>query len=258
MKKTVMLMTAVLMVALMAAGCFGALRGSGDLETRMFDYSDFSRLEVGNAFEVKVWRAASFNIDITMDDNLFDYLNISKSGDTLEIRLKSGYSYISYTATIEITMPELGKLDFSGATSGMVNGFDLGQNLAIELSGASSLEMSDMVTASVDCKISGASSLSGSITVEGDIKFDVSGASSVALFGAADDLDAEVSGASVLDLEDFPVSDVNVTFSGASNGTVNMDGTLNADLSGASHLYYIGEPILGDLETSGASSISSK
>ncbi len=258
MHKALMVMFAVLLLALMVVGCFGAVRGSGDLATRQFDYSDFTRLKVGNAFEVKLWRSDSFNVVIKMDNNLFDYLNTSKSGDTLEIGLKSGYSYFSYTARVEITMPELGKLGFSGATSGTVSGFDSVQPFAVELSGASSLEMSDIATADVDFEISGASRLRGSITAGGKVKFDVSGASSVVLSGLADNLIADISGASSLDLEEFPVGDANVAFSGASNGKINMDGTLNADLSGASHLYYIGEPILGDLETSGASSISRK
>lgn len=258
MKKAVMLMVAVLLLSCLAAGCYGAIRGSGNLETREFNHSNFTRIEVGTAFEVEVVRSDSFSISITMDDNLFDYLNVSKSGETLEIRLKSGYGYISHTAIAEITMPELRKLDFSGATDGTVSGFSSAQDLAVGLSGASSLDMVDMAAGDVDFGLSGASHLTGGMTADGDVRFDISGASSVILSGSADDLDADVSGASRLALDDFPVNNASIELSGASNGTVNLDGTLNADLSGASHLYYIGEPTLGELKTSGASSISKK
>jgi hypothetical protein len=258
MKKVVMLMVTVLLVAWLAAGCYGTIRGSGDLETREFDFSDFTRVEVGTAFEVEVVQSDSFSIRIIMDDNIFEYLDVSRSGETLEIRLKSGYGYVSYTSIIEITMPELHKLGFSGATSGMVSGFSSTQDLDVELSGASSLNILGMAAGDIDFKLSGASDLTGSITADGDARFNVSGASSVVLSGSADDLDADVSGASSLDLEDFPVGNASIGLSGASNGTVNLDGTLNADVSGASHLSYIGEPTLGDLETSGASSISRK
>ena len=61
-----------------------------------------------------------------------------------------------------------------------------------------------------------------------------------------------------MDLEGLPIKNADIELSGASNGTVNLDGTLNADLSGASHLYYAGEPTLGDIDISGASSISRK
>lgn len=258
MKKVVMLMVAVLLLSCLAAGCYGAVRGSGNLETRDFDYSNFTRIEVGNAFEVKVVRSDSFGISITMDDNLFDYLNVSRSGETLKIKLKSGYGYVSHTAIAEITMPELRKLDFSGATDGTVSGFNSAQDLAVGLSGASSLEMLSMAAADVDFELSGASHLTGGITTDGYVRFNISGASSVVLSGSADDLDADVSGASSLALDDFPVSNASIEMSGASSGTVNLDGILDANLSGASHLYYIGEPTLGDIETSGASSISRK
>jgi hypothetical protein len=69
---------------------------------------------------------------------------------------------------------------------------------------------------------------------------------------------ADVSGASSLKLDDFTVGNANVDFSGASSGTINLDGRLDADLSGASRLWYIGEPTMGTIDTSGASTISPK
>jgi hypothetical protein len=257
-KKIVVISVAILLLSGMVAGCFGAIRGSGDLETRDFDYSNFTRLEVGNAFKVEVVHAASFSVSITMDDNLFEYLDVSRSGETLEIKLASGYGFISYTAMAEITMPELRRFDLSGATDGMVSGFSSAQGLDIQTSGASSLDMLDMAAGDVDFELSGASHLNGDITSGGDVRFNISGASSAVLSGSADDLDADLSGASSLELDNFPVGNVDIKLSGASNGTVNMDGTLNADLSGASHLRYIGEPVMGDIDISGASGISSK
>ena len=49
--------------------------------------------------------------------------------------------------------------------------------------------------------------------------------------------------------------DKGIGLSGASDGTVNLTGTLDADVSGASKLRYYGNPTMGDIETSGASSI---
>jgi hypothetical protein len=69
---------------------------------------------------------------------------------------------------------------------------------------------------------------------------------------------ADASGASRFNLDDFTVNNADVDFSGASSGTVNLDGRLDADLSGASRLWYIGEPNMGNIDTSGASTISKK
>jgi len=252
-----MLIAVMLLVVLLVPGCFGIITGSGNLETQEFDYSDFTRVEVGYALEVEVIQSSSFSISITADDNIFNYMDVSKSGETLKIRLKPGYSYTSYTAIAEITMPELYRLDLSGATHGSVQGFSSSHDFVLELSGASSLDMVEMAAGDIKFEVSGASHLTGSITAD-DAEFDISGASSVTLSGSANDLDANVSGASHLEIEDFPVHNADVNLSGASSGTINMDGTLDANLSGASHLYYIGEPTLGSLDISGSSTIGEK
>ena len=53
-------------------------------------------------------------------------------------------------------------------------------------------------------------------------------------------------------------ADANVEASGASEVTVNASGRLDADASGASDVYYLGSPILGRIDTSGASSVERK
>ena len=59
-----------------------------------------------------------------------------------------------------------------------------------------------------------------------------------------------------MDLSNFPANNANVNLSGASSATIKLDGRLDADISGASHLYYIGEPTMGNIVTSGGSTVS--
>jgi hypothetical protein len=56
-------------------------------------------------------------------------------------------------------------------------------------------------------------------------------------------------------LEDFPVFDAEIELSGASEAQVVLNGTLDADASGASRLYFGGNPTMGRIDLSGASSI---
>lgn len=74
----------------------------------------------------------------------------------------------------------------------------------------------------------------------------------------ADDLFISASGASLLDLSDFPVHDVDVILSGASRATVNLDSTLDATLSGASQLLYMGSFDMGDIHMSSSSTMRRK
>ena len=117
-------------------------------------------------------------------------------------------------------------------------------------------KVSDSMDA-IDIKVSGASRINGSITAD-DAGFEVSGASIVQLQGSAKNIVADVSGSSIFNLGDFVVNNADITLSGASLGTVNLNGRLDADISGASKLSYIGEPIMGDINTSGASTLSKK
>ena len=59
-----------------------------------------------------------------------------------------------------------------------------------------------------------------------------------------------------LRVEDFVVEDADVEVSGASRATVYVTGRLDVDASGASRVDYLGDPILGRIDTSGASSVS--
>ncbi len=261
MKKAIAaVLLGVLLISGLLAGCVGdRVPGSGNLTTQEFELSDFTRVEVGSAFQVEIVQADSYRVSVTADDNLFDYIQVSKEGETLKIGLKLlPLRPLFTTLRAEISMPRIYDLDLSGATKGTISGFSSTENLDIEVSGASSLNLVEMAAGDVEFELSGASRASGDITASGDARLNLSGASSVQLQGSADDLIIDASGASRAELDNFPVENADVELSGASGATVNLDGILDADLSGASRLSYIGEPTMGDIDTSGGSTLSKK
>jgi len=158
--------------------------GSGKLAAWEFDYRDFTKVEVGYAFNVDIIKADSYLVQVTVDDNLYEYLDISKQGDTLHIGLKWNYDYDyeSITRRATINLPDLAKLGLSGASKAKVDGFSSSH--------------------SVDFELSGASKASGSIEMAGG-RFDLSGASSLELQGSANNINIEASGASDVRLSDF-------------------------------------------------------
>jgi len=249
---------AVLLTSGLLMGCQGvAVKGSRNLKTENYNFSDFTRVDIGSAFEVEIAQSGSYSVSITADDNLFDYIQVSKQGTTLKIGLRTLTTLGLATLEAKVTMPQLRGLDLSGATRGTVSGFSSTENLDIEVSGASSVDLVGMSAGDVKFDISGASKVTGDITAD-DADFDVSGASTVQLEGSASDMVAKLGGASRFNLGGFTVNNANVNLSGASTGTVNLSGRLDADLSGASKLSYIGEPTMGTINTSGGSTLSKK
>ena len=251
---SIILVVALVTAALFSGCVFGAVTGSGNLVTEEMDFTDFTRVEVSDAFEVEITQSSSYSVSITADDNLFEFIQVSKSGQTLKIGLKGGYGYQSVTVRAKITMPKLHGLGLSGATQGTVAGFSSPDDFELGLSGASSVEIVNMAAGDIEFELSGASQVTGGISAV-DAQFDLSGASRVELKGSANNMLITSSGASHLELADFPVRNLDINLSGASQATVNLDGKLDADLSGGSQLLYIGEPTLGDLNISGGSTM---
>jgi hypothetical protein len=189
--------------------------GSGNLVSEEKDLIDFSKIDVEDGFEVDITHSSSYKITITADDNVIDDVQVSKSGDTLNIGLKPGI-YETLNLHAEIMMPDLDELKFSGGTRGTAQGFSSTQDFEIYLSGGSRIDLD----------------------------------------GNAENLTVDASGGSNLELSDFQINNAIISLSGGSFGTINLDGTLDADLSGGSILKYIGNPTLGDIQTSGGSVVS--
>ena len=197
---------------------FGKVVGSGNLVTNEQLFSDFTSVDARSGFLVEISKSNEYSILVTTDDNVMEFIEITKSGDTLNIGVKWGSSIISTTMKVKITMPELDSLELSGGSQGKLEEFIFTNSFSIDLSGGSSL---------------------------------------VGL-GEANDFTINASGGSILDFSDFSANDVNVELSGGSQATINIDGTLDADLSGGSHLSYIGDPTLNNIETTSGSTIIKK
>lgn len=90
------------------------------------------------------------------------------------------------------------------------------------------------------------------------LELKASGASEITVNGEANELKAEASGASEIDAENLRTESANVGASGASSAIVSANDSLDVEASGASKIYYTGEPKNVKQNASGASSINKK
>lgn len=253
-------LAAVLTSVTFASGCIGAspiVTGSGKLISWDFDHRDFRKIEAGSAFELNIAKSDSYLVQVTFDENLLEYLDVEKSGDILRIRLKPNYNYINCAHTANITLPDLRELGLWGDSHAEVKGFHTSRSVRFELSGASSAHIEDFVSGSMHFEISGGSNATGNIKIENGLLV-LSGGSEIELTGTAGDISVKASGASLVRLDDFIVSSAGVNLSGASEATINTTGRLDVNMSGASRLYTIGKPKLGEFSASGGSTIIPK
>ena len=252
------LMAAVvaLLVSLAGPGC------SGGSTVTPYEFKDFSRLDIQNAFDVDVVQSGTFSIVVTSSKALLDYLSVIQEGETVTVKLSPNHPFTDFVLMrkilkAKITMPVLRGLALSGASRAGVRGFESTSPIDILVSGASTVELHGVETGDARLEVSGASFLNGKLTAA-DAEFVISGASRVELAGAAEDVTLEASGASRLNLEDFVNKTADVTLSGASQVTIDTRQHLDIALSGASRLFFLSNPKMGKMEVLGASTVKHK
>jgi len=242
MKKQVIMLVVMAIAVTQFWGCdessvFSHIKGSGNVVDVQYSFEDFNRIEVNNAFKIAIVKSDTFSVVVYVDDNIVNYLEVRRSGNWLIIDLESGHNYNNLNLTAEVHMPTIENLNGSGAISVSMNGFSTETNLD-----------------DFEIELSGASVLSGNFDVDNcDIR--LSGASVVNINGSCSNLFLEASGASELNMGNFVTGSAYFVLSGASNGTINVTDHLDVTLSGASVLRYYGNPEIGNLNITGASSL---
>lgn len=197
-----------------------------------FAVTEFDRLEMGDAFNINVEQGNFFEVTVRGDRRNIDDLSVKKEGSTLVIRYDDNRNR-RHDTYINITMPTIEAVNFSGASDSRISGFYDLASFEIYLSGASVSQL-DIEATQFDGVLSGASYL----TIRGE--------------GEA--LNAKLSGASTLKAFHFPVLTADINASGASDAQLNVDNTLNAAASGASDIRYRGNPSV-TADVSGGSSV---
>jgi len=202
--------------------------------THIFDLDNFDQLEMGNAFQVNVKAGSSYSISATGELNDLDDLEIFTKDSELVVRYKEPWRNRRHKMTIDITMPSLSGVGFSGAVHANISGFESVRKIDFELSDASK------------CDFSGSAKT---------IEIDLSGASGLNLTGSGQFIDGELSGASELRSFNYQAEESDISLSGASEGKILVARYLKVDASGASNLRYKGNPEI-QKKVSGGSSVS--
>jgi hypothetical protein len=230
------ILKSLLLLAALATGVTSCheYEDEGPLQYQEESYSitDFDRLEMGDAFIIRVEQGNYFSIRVRGDRRNLDDLEVRKNGNTLIVHYDD-YEQRHHETFIDIIVPTLTAAHFSGASNSVITGFDELSALNLQLSGAS--------IAQVDA------------TAE-HVDLNLSGASIAELRGEAVSINAGLSGASSLKAFSFPVQSARLQVSGASVGRVTVGSTLNATVTGASTVRYRGNPTITS-DVSGASSL---
>ncbi len=208
--------------------------GSGKPASKSWDIADFTKVQVRSTFSAEITKGTRFKVTTTADENVLDKIRVTKDGSTLKISLSDGNYSLKTPLKAEVTMPSLTGLAVGGALTSTIKGFESEKEIAINVSGASSVY--------------------GGIGVE-QVHAEVDGASSLALSGTAQSGRLAAQGASNLKLAEFLFKQAEVRLVGASNAALKVQSgaPFKALLEGASELSGSIDATSFNLELSGAS-----
>jgi hypothetical protein len=231
MKKYIIRISAILVLnlVLLMAGCARSVTLDAAV-TRDYNIRDFSYLEVGHTNEwmvfggvidvpvdVTVTRSDAYQLSITANANIFDYIDVSSSGKTLKIAINR-LKIASEAATLKIA---IGAPDLAGISVTDVNMTAKVASSAPEFAA----EVSD--TGWLDIEMQ-----------NGNTRLKVRSSSTAIAHGSAGDFTAEVSGASTLDINNLQTGSTTLHASSSSGVThTGITQDYNVELSGASNLH---------------------
>lgn len=200
---------------------------TGQTEQKTLSIGSFSRLDVQNGVEIIICDTISEPYAET-DIALSDYLQVVQTGKKLVIGYKRNLCWMG-DGVSRVWLPS-----------------DKAELHNIHISGASSVHLSEPITSkNVEMHLSGASTLYATLHSNA-VEAHISGSSHAFLSGEAETMKAYISGASALHSEmqnsqyTFDVTRFSGHLSGSSVAYIHCDGLIEAELSGASILFYSG------------------
>lgn len=252
------------------------------METKSYALNHFDGLEVSWIYNVNLVQSSDWKVEVEAPDFVMPYLQVKVRGNRLVLNVSGMPGDVrkkmergNYKVNASVAMPELARVEMSGASKLLADGDFKTGSFSMELSGATSVKGLQMTSTFADIECSGASKfqLTGSLKeikmnlsgaskgiLESDgnaFNTDLSGSAKVELTGVFDKADMELSGASNIkmkgalgtvrmsgsgaakfDLTDSPANDVWMELSGASSARVVALDKLGVHLSGGSSCHY--------------------
>jgi len=239
MKTKAIFLGLILSLSLFISCDHETIRASGEVTSREISFTEYSGLNVGNAFNVYVtFSDTEESIRIDANENLQDRIIVQKEDNTLIIKLQK-FTSVKGNATLNayITTKSLSKIDISGATDLTLENKWVADEARIELSGASDF--------------------SGELAID-KLNLDMTGASGANMFGSVANLNADLSGSSGIRDYDLAVERLNIELSGASEAFLSINESIDIKATGASVLYYKGNAVVNNKRLSGASEIKNR
>lgn len=233
-------MMAIAVSAAITSSTFAKSASDENKAKRVFILGNFNTVSVSSGIDLYLEPANKNEATLITEKKTLNDVEVSLKGERLVIKLKPAFMRInSSDIKVYLSYKQIRGIEASGGSDVyMNNGATLKANaLSLDASGGSDLKLK-IETDKLDCSLSGGSDAD--------------------LYGLATYANYDISGGSDVKAKDLSCKTCKIDASGGSDAVVNVSEDINADASGASDIYFYGNPKRRSISASGASSIKSK
>jgi hypothetical protein len=203
----------------------------------------FERIKVSSAINLYLSQGSKEEVRVEAREELHKYIITEVREGQLNIyseKLPKSWSWRDNeqnTVKVYVIVKDLTDLEASGASDVFFNTQIQCKNFSLHLHGASDAKVK------IECE-----------------KFvcDIHGSSDASILGNANILEASIHGSSDFKASSFRVKDCRIKVSGSGDATINVNGDLEAEVSGAADLNYYGNPTIKKLLVSGGADARKK
>lgn len=197
------------------------VNGNGITETQNRWVTHFDEVQSSGSFVVEIVPGDEFNVEVTAESNLQEFIVTDIDNDKLKIRVRSGHHLHNHRPMeVFITMPEIKEISLSGSGYIKTGGFET-DYLKTKLSGSGEIH-TEILARKVSARISGS----------GKIK----------LSGEAVETSFAISGSGKILSYDLFQQFCDVTISGSGDAYVNVEKKLDVSISGSGDVLFINTP----------------
>ena len=207
------------------------VNGNGKVITKNFSISDYDKIEIEGSMEFDYTQSnTTSKLKITLDENLFDYLDIYVKNKTLVIKKKKDFDKINIKPTayqVKSNSSTLNKLKKAGSCN---------FNILNQLN-TSNFNINSVGSGNIVCK--------NNVNIN-DLSVDIAGSGSVSLTGEVNQAKITLSGAGDIGTYECCINSLNCNIVGSGNVKLWVTNHLSYNITGSGYLKYKGNPQLGE------------
>lgn len=212
------------------------VKGNGKLIQKTRNVGSFDGVGVSGSFDVFLVAGNEGKIELSVEENLAQYLVTEVKEGNLKIKWKKGTNIrTTKNTTVTVYFKDINSLAMSGSGDIISKDKIKGNSLGLAVAG------------------------SGDIKVDMDVqmaKSAISGSGDIELSGKATEFKAAVSGSGDVDAYDLKTEKADLKIAGSGSIGISVEKEIVARVSGSGDIKYKGQPRIEDIKVSGSGTIS--